>query len=68
MQLGIAIRARSIIREVSARRDVGGHIWAGGDVETGGNDDGNSIGEGVGGEGEEDWECEKVGGEHAESS
>lgn len=37
-------------------------------LRPGGNDDGNSIGEGVGGEGEEDWECEKVGGEHAESS
>lgn len=47
---------------------MGGHVWVGGDVETGRNDDGDAIGEGMGGDGEEGCECGKIGGEHAEST
>ena len=68
MQLGVAVGARGVVGEVGAGGDVGCHVWGGGDVETGGNDDGDAICDGVSGEGEEGHEWEKVDCEHAEAA
>ena len=66
LQLGIAVGGRGVVGEVGAGGDAGGNVWVGGEVETGGDDDRDAACEGVGDEGEEGCEWEKVDGEHAE--
>ena len=68
LQLGVAVGAWGVVGEVGAGGDVGCHVWGGGDVETGRDDDGDAVCEGVSGEGEEGREWEKVDGEHAKSA
>ena len=69
LQLGVAVGGRGVVAgEVGARGDVGGHVGVGGDVEVGGHDDGDAVCEGVGEEGDEGGEREKVQGHRVQSA
>lgn len=70
LQFGVAVGGWGVGGgEVGAGGDVGCYVWVCGDVEVGGDDDGDAVCEGVGGEsGEEGGEGEGVEGGHGEAA